>query len=150
MEFKAPIVSVDGVGLYGFRFKVPKRAKHGDFVWAFGSPRARYNWFIISQTNTMVGFESYFNEPKKAYEGLEDLFPSSGNEVVLQRLAGDELEDEKEYLIWFTFRTPKPAHMSMAFTFAESQLKKSNRNAIEKVMGLKRKPKQPVIEEASP
>jgi hypothetical protein len=148
LDLKKPVVSVDGVGLYGFRFKVPKRAAHGDFVWAFGSPKVRYNWFIISQTDTMAGFEDYFHQPRAAYEGLEHLLPTAGNEVVLQRLAGDELEDDKEYLIWFTFRTPKPMHMSVAFTFAEVQSKKSRRGAIENALELKRKPKKPVKTDA--
>jgi hypothetical protein len=150
LDLKEPTVSIEGVGFYGFRFKVPKRTHHGDFVWAFGAPHIHYNWFIISQMETMPGFEEYFNEPRKAYEGLEHLFPTSGNEVVLQSLPGDDLEDDEEYLIWFSFRTPKPAHMSIAFTFAESQSQKSRRGAIEKALGLKRKPKKPVHTETAP
>ncbi len=145
LDVKEPIVSVEGVGFYGFRFKVPKRAKPGDFVWAFGTPRNGYNWFIIGENETMAGFEDYENEPRAAYEGLEHIFPTPGKEIVLQRLPGDELEDEKEYLIWFMLRKPKPSVMSVMFTFSEVQTKKTNLRAMEKTLGLKRKPKKPAV-----
>lgn len=150
IDLKKAIVSVDGVGFYGFRFKVPKRATPGDFVWAFGAPKSGYNWFILPPTEIMAGFADYFHQPRAAYEGLEHLFPTTGKQVVLQSLPGDELDDEKEYLIWFAFRSPKPSRLSLAFTFAKSQSEKSNRVAIEKTLGLKRKPKNPVNTEAAP
>jgi hypothetical protein len=97
-----------------------------------------------------VGFEDYLHFPRTAYEGLEHLFPTTGNQVVLQHLSGDELEDDKEYLIWFTFRAPKPSRLSLALTFSEVHTKKTNRGAIEKALGLKRKSKKAAKNETLP
>jgi hypothetical protein len=135
-------VIIDGINFYGFRFKVPKRKVQEDLVWAFGAPSERHFWYIIPETGDMAGFEEFFRERRASYEGLAALFPnpSKGKEMVIQRLSGDSLEDDKCYLIWFAFGSQKPARISVAFTFADLGPKKvHNRGALEKALGLHRK-----------
>ena len=136
-ELNSP-VNIDGVAFYGFRFKVPKRTAQEDFVWAFGMPNPAFNWYIAPQTGSMAGFEDFFREPRAAYEGLGHLFPTAGTQVVLQRLHGELLEDEQEYLIWFAFRAQKPLNISLAFTFADLPESKASRATLEEALGLHR------------
>jgi len=135
-------VIIDGIDFYGFRFKVPIRTAQEDLVWAFGSPSERHFWYIIPETGSMAGFEDFFRERRASYEGLDLLCPNplKGNELVIQRLSGDSLEDEKYYLIWFAFGPQKPGRISVAFTFADLRSKKDhNRGVLERALGLHRK-----------
>lgn len=143
LTLNQPLV-IEGVNLYGFRFKVPKRAARESLVWAFGAPSVRHFWYILPETGSMPGFEDFFRQPRAAYEGLPPLFPTppGGKELVIQYLSGDLLEDDKSYLIWFAFGPQKPKRISVAFVFADLRSKNiHNRGVLEQALGLQRKPK---------
>ena len=134
-----PII-IDGIDFCGFRFRVPKRTAQEDFVWAFIEPGPRHFWYILPQAGSMAGFEDFFREPRASYEDLDHLFPVKATKLVIQRLAGDSLEDDKYYLIWIAFGSQKPLRISLAFTFADLRSKKApGRGALEKALGLHRK-----------
>jgi hypothetical protein len=142
IDLNAPVL-IDGIRFYGFRFKVPKRAAKEDFVWSFGEPGLRHFWYITPQSGSMAGFENFFREPRAAYRDLGQLFPMMSDKLVIQYLSGDSLEDEKEYLIWLAFGDQRPDHISVAITFAKLPNNKArNRGALERVLGLHRKPKE--------
>ena len=133
-------VIIDGISFYGFRFRVPKRTAQEDFVWAFIEPGPRHFWYILPQAGSMAGFVDFFREPRASYEDLDHLFPVKATKLVIQRLAGDSLEDDKYYLIWIAFGSQKPLRISLAFTFADLRSKKApGRGALEKALGLHRK-----------
>lgn len=133
-------VIIDGISFYGFRFRVPKRTAQEDFAWAFIEPGPRHFWYILPQAGSMAGFEDFFREPRASYEDLDHLFPVKATKLVIQRLAGDSLEDDKYYLIWIAFGSQKPLRISLAFTFADLRSKKApGRGALEKALGLHRK-----------
>jgi|SRR5665213_3595776 len=133
-------VRIDGVEFYGFRFKAPKRPAQEDLVWAFIEPVNLAGWYIVPQTGSMDGFENYRYERRIVYQGLSHLFPLQANTLIMQQLSGNSLEDDKEYLIWFAFKSKKPERMSVAFTFADLRSKKANNRAVmEQVLGLQHK-----------
>jgi hypothetical protein len=132
-------VKVDGKEYYGFRFQVPPRTNHEDFVWAFIQPQKLAGWYIVAQKGDMDGFEDFHYRPKTNYTGVEHLFPTSGKQLITQRLAGSDLEDGKTYLVWFTFNKGKPNQMSLKFTFADLGKKKNKVPAMEKALGLARR-----------
>ena len=85
----------------------------------------------------MDGFENYYYAPRKRYQGLEKLFPLKGKDLVTQRLAGNLLEDDKYYFIGFAFKPPKPAQISLEFTFADLGTKKAKfGKALDKALSL--------------
>src|ERR1035438_4275698 len=144
LEFQTIVLSkpviIDGISFYGFRFRVPKRKAQEDFVWAFVEPGPRHYWYVLPQTGSMAGFEDFFREPRASYEDLDHLFPVKASKLVIQRLAGDSLNDDKYYLIWIAFGSQKPLRISLAFMFADLGPKKvHNRGALEKALGLHRK-----------
>jgi hypothetical protein len=142
-ELKNP-VTIDGIDFYGFKFTVPKRTNQEDLVWACILPNEFCDWYIVPKTGSMAGFTEYFHESRAAYLDLDGLFPTKGNELVIQRLAGDSLEDGNDYLIWFAFRYHQPRWMSVKFTFAGvPEQSAHHRKVLEKVLGLRRAPPNP-------
>jgi len=148
-------VKIAGADYYGFRFTVPQRTSHEDLVWAFMQPNAPFTgWYILPQTGDtvdgvqaqagagrgFVGFEDYLYYPRKDYPELHNLSPTAGKFLVLQHLSGDSLEDGKEYIIWFSFKSEKkPNWISLEFEFAKLTNKDAqNRKVMEKVLGLHR------------
>lgn len=141
---------------YGFRFTVPERTNHEDLVWAFISPNTSTftGWYILPRTGDKVveaaaqageeqgfeGFEDYIYFPRTDYPELHGLFPTGGKVLVMQHLSGDSLEDGREYLIWFGFKSnKKPDWISLEFKF-ENLTKKGahNRKVMERILGLHR------------
>lgn len=128
---------------YGFRFTVPERSNHEDLVWAFIQPNESSftDWYIISQTGDTDGFENYFYCRRTVFSGIADLLPRNEKWVITQRLAGDSLENGKQYLIWFSFKSGKvPDAISLEFKFADVPGKNPQKNwkALEKISGLQR------------
>jgi hypothetical protein len=138
LELNKP-VNIDGLDFYGFRFKVSGRKAQEDLVWAF-IQNGSCTWYILPQTGNMNGFENYFYQPRTVYQDVDDLVPLKGKQLVTQRLSGDSLEDDKYYVIWFAFRSHKPAAISLELTFANVPPKKARRlGFLENVLGLYRK-----------
>lgn len=132
-------VKINGTDFYGFRFKVPKRAAHEDFVWAFLEPVGYSEWYILPKQGKMTGFKDYLEKPRTSYRGLKGLFPLNAWHVILQQLSGDCLQDDEDYLIWFTC-DPHPARISVKFTFADLGSKNpENRSVLERALDLERK-----------
>ena len=147
LTLENPVVYA-GQKYYGFRFKVPPRKNHEDFVWSFVQPETPSftDWYILPQTGIMEaipqpglgqGFMNYFYCPKNIYSRADDLLPLNGRRLILQSLSGDNLDDGQTYLIWFGFKGKNPAQISLAFTFANLQTNKLD--AIAKVLALNRR-----------
>ncbi|HXF10411.1 MAG TPA: hypothetical protein VN625_06465 [Desulfuromonadaceae bacterium] len=133
-------ININGVDYFGFRFTVPERTNHQDFAWAFILPPGPgfAGWYIVPQNGKMDGFENYFHFRRTIYSNAGELLPLSGKLMVLQRLPGTALEDGKEYLIWFGFKSPRrPASISLEFKFADLP-DVNDFKALEKVLGLHR------------
>ena len=149
-------VSFEGKDYYGFRFTVPQRANHEDLVWAFLEPNSSSGftgWYILPEPEKtsaeaiaegkeqgFEGFKDFLYFPKAQYPELHGLPPTGGKLVVLQHLSGNSLQDGRQYLIWFGFKSQKaPNRMSLKFTFASlTDQEAHNRNVMEKVLGLHR------------
>jgi hypothetical protein len=133
-------VQAKGGDYYGFRFQVPPRSNHEDFVWAFIVPGKLSGWYVLAQKGEMDGFENFYNGRTRAtYEGTEHLFPTSAKQLYLQRLSGDSIKDGETYLVWFLFKNGKPNQMSLKFSFADLGKKQNKIPAIEKALGLEKR-----------
>lgn len=127
-------VEFAGKKYYGFRFTVPSRKSHEDFVMAFVQPEMIASWYVLPQSGNMEGFQDYFYRPKNVFPSADALLPLNGRRLILQSLSGNNLENNKTYLIWFTFNQKSPARMSVAFTF--TNLKNDKLSDMEDVMAL--------------
>jgi len=129
-------VLIGGKKYYGFRFNVPPRTNREDLVWSFvlPEPPSFTGWYILPQTGRMEGFENYFYIERNIFPDEDALTPSNGSRLILQSLSGDALENGQSYLIWFGFKGGNPAHVSLAFTFANLQT--NGLNAIANVLAL--------------
>jgi Lectin C-type domain len=116
-------VEIGSTNYFGFRFRVPRRQSQQDFVWSFVLPdyQGLKSWYILPRTGTMEGFSNYFYTERNFFPAEDDLKPADGFRLILQSLSGGALDDGKTYLIWFAFKGRIPAHMSVAFTFANTQ-----------------------------
>lgn len=131
-------VNIKGVDFYGFRFKVTGRKNKEDLVWAYISSGTGF-WYILPETGKPenFGFEEYFYLARSRYKGMKGLLPKEGKELVTQRLSGDELEDDKYYLIWFAFKSRTPAAISLKFTFADVPPEDAHkRKSLEQILDL--------------
>ncbi|EIP98027.1 MORN repeat protein [Opitutaceae bacterium TAV1] len=85
-----------------FRFRTPPAPESsGDMVWAFTAPRAWLHWYILPREGEMEGFRSWHHAV-----ALHEEFPAATREnpVILQRLEGDRLKPDTEYILWFSAR----------------------------------------------
>ncbi|MDB6029025.1 MAG: Lectin C-type domain protein [Verrucomicrobiales bacterium] len=143
-------VAIDGTAYYGFRFQVPRREKHEDFVWTFAAPKDWIHWYIVPATGRMEGFKDFDERPRGNYMGAEILFPRGGKRFYLQNLSGTSIQDGETYLIWLKFDGQKPTHLSLTFSFTDMAKAGKNRfAAMEKLFGLNRPASQPFVNPAN-
>src|ERR1700743_937154 len=103
--------------IFGFRFTVPTRTNHEDFLWSFVEPDDYKEWYIVPQNGTMNGFVNYYTDTKGEYMGAKPIWPAGGSRIIYQYLPGNFLKDGETYLIWIGFGNRNPTAMSVAFTF---------------------------------
>ena len=139
-------VAINSERFFGFRFKVPPRANNEDLVWAFVDPPGLKEWYIVPQSGEMDGFANYCHATKGDYMGNQPLLPRGGHRLILQNLAGGNLQDGQEYLIWFGFGNHNPPAMSLMFTFANFDASDPHPlRALENVLSINQLASSPVV-----
>lgn len=85
-----------------------------DLVWAFSLPASLDRWYILPVEGSMQGFKNFWKVKGAELFGPDAATDASG---VVQMLSAKQLEPDKEYLIWFTFKDEKPAEMAVMMAF---------------------------------
>ena len=127
-------VNRDGSQFAVVKFQSPLK-KDADLEWAFIAP-GMTNWYIMPLEGTMKGFKNFTRMQNIRVKGAQ--LPENQT-MTFQRLTGGELKPGREYLLWFRYKTAKPADLQLCLHLSETGTHKNVNKAadIARAIGIK-------------